>query len=380
MAALFATCDAKCAQVIVDREIGHDSVVRSIVFSPDNRLVASAVEEGAISVWNVLDADERVLLLDILPNARTLTFSPDGGLLAATYGLRRQPGVMIWDTSTWEKRYWLPCADMETPAAVNFSPDGKRVAIGSLAHEGGYALGRTTEATELRRFGTIEVWESADFERFTYSRDKVGAAPATDYRTWGPLSKHRDAVASLVFSQNGGSLLTAGWDRRQKRGSIIRWLLPHGTVVSEAAGLDFPVHKLVNSSDGKVLASLEANTRIPGAATKQELSQHEPTKNRSTRIRLWDPEKLTCTGELNGHDGEVTCIALSSDGRYLASGGIDQVIRIWKVESKSLLLSSQTTTGAIVCIAFSPNGRILARGTVTGKLLLWDIDSLQHQK
>lgn len=41
--------------------------------------------------------------------------------------------------------------------------------------------------------------------------------------------------------------------------------------------------------------------------------------------------------ELGGHTNQVYSIAVSSDGRLLASGGMDNKIRIWDAQNNKLL-------------------------------------------
>ena len=40
---------------------------------------------------------------------------------------------------------------------------------------------------------------------------------------------------------------------------------------------------------------------------------------------------------LKGHLGTVTCMSVSSDGNFLASGGDDKTVRIWDTRSQKLL-------------------------------------------
>lgn len=100
-------------------------------------------------------------------------------------------------------------------------------------------------------------------------------APPIPLRTRG----HRFTVTTAVASEDGQSLYTAG-----KEGSIIKWDLRTGKKLSTA-------YKQ-KSAKGKQKA---------------------------------DP---------NGHTDEIWTLALSSDGKYLASGGKDRVVGIWNVENQ----------------------------------------------
>jgi WD40 repeat protein len=54
---------------------------------------------------------------------------------------------------------------------------------------------------------------------------------------------------------------------------------------------------------------------------------------------------------LNKHRGQIFCLAVSSDGKYLASGGRDRLIIIWDVHSKEFLKSFKHHKGAVTVVA-----------------------------
>jgi ribosomal RNA-processing protein 9 len=45
-------------------------------------------------------------------------------------------------------------------------------------------------------------------------------------------------------------------------------------------------------------------------------------------------KQKTWIGDINGHTDEVLALALSGDGKYLASGGKDRKVGIWDVEKE----------------------------------------------
>jgi WD40 repeat protein len=58
-----------------------------------------------------------------------------------------------------------------------------------------------------------------------------------------------------------------------------------------------------------------------------------------------EKSKLELLRTLEGHEGAVTCTALSRDGKLLASGARDGLVRIWEIGSGKLLFSLKEKPG-----------------------------------
>jgi WD40 repeat protein len=80
-------------------------------------------------------------------------------------------------------------------------------------------------------------------------------------------------------------------------------------------------------------------------------------------IKLWRVSDGASVRTLTGHMEDVLSVAFSPDGALLASGGGDRTIRIWRVSDGALLQTydQETSTGAY-SIQFSPNGQLFGYG------------------
>jgi WD40 repeat protein len=74
-----------------------------------------------------------------------------------------------------------------------------------------------------------------------------------------------------------------------------------------------------------------------------------------------------------GYSKAVNAVALSPNGRHAASGGEDNLLRLWDLPTGLLLRTFEAPTSAIGAVAFSPDGLRILTANNDSRLRVWDI-------
>jgi WD40 repeat protein len=92
-------------------------------------------------------------------------------------------------------------------------------------------------------------------------------------------------------------------------------------------------------------------------------------------IKLWNLQTQGEIATLTGHSDWVSSVAISPDGRTLASGSDDKTIKLWNLQTQGEIATLTGHSQAVRSVAISPDGRTLASGSDDKTIKLWNLQT-----
>jgi len=281
--------------------------------------------------------------------------SPDGSLAASNAG----QVVLVWSL------------DNSLPPAGEIFPSPAGVPVRSIAvnKDGVIASGQDD--------GAIQLWDSQN-------RQALGE----------PLIGHTATVYDVAFSPDGSRLASASGD------STVRlWEAANGQPIGNPlAGHSGIVYGVTFSPDGTQLASGGSDGvirlwsgqtgglvgEIPAAGSVNGLAFSADGKSLFVAINfswlyVYDVASSQLIGEWPGHTDQIHSVAVSPNGKWVAtgSGAQDTTIRLWEAATGISITVLAGHTSAVYDVAFSPDSKLLASASDDGTVRLWDVERRQ---
>jgi WD40 repeat protein len=227
----------------------------------------------------------------------------------------------------------------------------------------------------------VRLWDLGATDRSKATRELVG---------------HTADINDLEFTPNGAWLVSISADRSARvwdmrvQDTTKAFVLPHKDEVTKLA---LGERWLVTGSIGQ-LNLWDLNLSDPSAGTVP-LEGHEKditavaiapngraaaSADSDGRVHLWDISvaKPTKT-RLRGHEESVDALAFSpdADGRFLATASADKTVRLWKITTEHPGEDSVVLTGhtqRIGALAWSPDGAWLYSASNDGSVRAWPVN------
>jgi WD40 repeat protein len=358
---------------------GHEDRVEALAYSADGKLLASSSRDGRVRVWD--RSEERSHLLSGHDDrVVALAFAPRMGTLA-TGGYDGR--VLLWDARSGAQKALLEGA--APLRALAFDDSGEHLA--SVGEDGVrlWQIG-AGDARDVRRFEVaadrplFALFAGATLITGSHDGALVLWAPAGSERR---LEGHEGEIRDAALSPDERRIATAGED-----GTVRIWSLGGGdTVVLE--GHEGSVEAVAFTPDGAVVSGgLDGTVRLWSGGQAELLVDHDErvadlavspdgrtiaSASWDRSLGLWDRDTGSASRRL-GHRDVVAALAFSPDSRELASASWDQDVRIWPLahDGRSALRGHRV---GVKTLAFDPQGRQLVSGGHDDAVKLWDVDS-----
>lgn len=151
------------------------------------------------------------------------------------------------------------------------------------------------------------------------------------------------------------------------------WLPPPATPVKGGIPTSFQKSTAKTARGWKCIHTLNSHTNyVIGVAISPD-GRTLASCSYDKTIKLWHLSSGNLLGTLVAHSGWVTCVAISPDGKTLASGSLDNTVKLWDIGSGNLQKTLAGHSAYVISLAISPDGQTIASGCFDNTIKLWHL-------
>ncbi len=172
---------------------------------------------------------------------------------------------------------------------------------------------------------------------------------------------HTSIIRDAFFTKDGKSLVTISDDKTAR-------------VIDIERGITTKVFRgqIGNATEGMIYAAaLSPNNNLLALGGWF----HNECPGQCGNIRIIDFHTGEIIKLLKGHTNVILDLAFSNSGKFLISGGFDNIARIWNLKTGKTKHILKGHKGKVAAVAFSPDDSMVVTGSHDNTLKLWDVSS-----
>jgi WD40 repeat protein len=146
---------------------------------------------------------------------------------------------------------------------------------------------------------------------------------------------------------------------------------PDGSLLAATAGNDIRVHSF---PDGKLMHTLRGHVNTVLSIAISLDGKLLASGSTDWDILIWDLVTGRQKRKFEVME-EVFSLAFSPKQRLLASGSVDRIVRFWDIDKPDPLVFKGSQSDAVNCVTFSPQGRLVASVSEDGMICLWEVEA-----
>lgn len=139
-----------------------------------------------------------------------------------------------------------------------------------------------------------------------------------------------------------------------------------------------------NLENGRLIRTMEPNETINTICTTRD-NKYIITGGSDNIVKIWYLQTGTLLGKLANHAAKINSICISPDDKKIISGGHDCMIKVWRLEesesnhNKYGRIDAELVCQTSVAVVCSSNNKIIS-GTTDGIIYVWDAKTYEKIK
>ncbi len=336
-------------------QLRHQAPIQQLAFLP-NGLLGALDGRGTFRVWNPRTGYER----------RSFALQAPPGESNQFESMRRMEMMMMMRMGRGKRGFRNRDFEGNTSLTPHlFSPEGRFLA----AAEFDKVTVHDTTTGKVSRQITLRAMDRKDLREI--SRREMLPNPLA----FSPDGKYL-AVGSGML---GGTLqvfdLTSGKEVHTLRVPNGHWVFrlmffPGGT---HLAGQGDEQVLIWDLKTGKRIRTYQSSRESMNALALSPDGRKLATANEEAGISLWDDSSEEETATIKGGERSILTIVFSPDGKTLLTGCVDHTLRLFDMMTNKESKHLEGHDSPVVAVAFSPDGKLAASGDTNGRIRIWDL-------